>query len=90
MNFSTRQAAQRLGVTIATLSRYITAGKVPRPAAVTSGGMTIHLWTDEDIEKVRKLLPKIKNGRKTRYGKNRSQVTGEREQVKPKKKNTKR
>jgi hypothetical protein len=31
--------------------------------------MTIHLWTEEEIEHVRKLLPKIANGRKTRYKK---------------------
>lgn len=66
---STRQAAKILGLTHATLSRYITAGKVPSPEAITSGGMTIHLWTEEQIKRVRKLLPKIKNGRKTRYQK---------------------
>jgi hypothetical protein len=67
--FSTRQAARKLGITHATLSRYITARKLPEPKAVSSGGMTIHLWTEEDIERVRVLLPKIKNGRKTRYKK---------------------
>jgi hypothetical protein len=29
----------------------------------------VHLWTERDIERVRKLLPKIKNGRKLRYKK---------------------
>ena len=67
--FSTNQAAKRLGITGATLSRYISAGKVPAPKSVTNGSMTIHLWTDEDIERVRQLLPKIANGRKTRYQK---------------------
>jgi len=28
-----------------------------------------YLWTEQDIEHVRKLLPKIANGRKTRYSK---------------------
>jgi len=36
---------------------------------VTSGKMTLHLWTEQEIENVRKLLPKIANGRKTRYSK---------------------
>ncbi len=27
----------------------------------------MHLWTEAEIEHVRKLLPKIANGRKTRY-----------------------
>jgi predicted transcriptional regulator len=66
---STRQAAKKLGITHAALSRYITAGKVPAPQTVIAGGMTVHLWTEEQIEHVRKLLPKIANGRKTRYQK---------------------
>ena len=66
---STRQAAQKLGITHAALSKYISAKKIPAPKSVTSGGMTIHLWTEEEIESVRKLLPKIANGRKTRYKK---------------------
>jgi len=69
ITFSTRQAAKKLGITDATLVRYIQAGKVPAPKSATSGGMTIHFWTEEEIEHVRRLLPKIANGRKTRYKK---------------------
>ena len=71
--FSTNQAAQKLGITSMTLSRYIKAGKIPKPKSATSGGMTIHFWTEEQIEEVRQLLPKIANGRKTRYQKLRQQ-----------------
>jgi predicted DNA-binding transcriptional regulator AlpA len=67
--FSTRQAAKKLGLTQASLSRYIAAGKVPAPKAFTSGKMILHLWTEAEIEHVRKLLPKIANGRKTRHKK---------------------
>jgi len=67
--FSTRQAAKKLGIGAITLSRYIAVGKVPKPKTATSGGMTIHFWTEEQIEHVRQLLPKIANGRKTRYKK---------------------
>ncbi len=67
--YSARQAAKRLGTTHATLSRYISAGKIPAPKSVTAGGMTVHLWTEVEIEHVRQLLPKIANGRKTRYSK---------------------
>ena len=67
--FSTRQAAKKLGIDMATLSKYIKAKKVPAPRSVTSGEMTIHMWTDAEIEHVRQLLPKIANGRKTRYSK---------------------
>lgn len=65
--FSTQEVAKKLGIAGATLSRYVSAGKVPTPKKLSSGGMTIHAWTEEDIERVRKLLPKIANGRKTRY-----------------------
>jgi predicted transcriptional regulator len=70
--FSTRQVAQKLGITHAALSKYISAKKIPAPKSVTSGGMTIHLWTEEEIESLRKLLPKIANGRKTRHKKKQS------------------
>ena len=60
---------------MSTLSRYISLKKVPEPKSVTSGGMTIHLWTEAEIEHVRQLLPKIANGRKTRYKKQHSAVS---------------
>lgn len=66
---STNDVAKKLGITQAALSKYIKAKKVPAPKMVTSGKMTIHLWTEEEVEHVRQLLPKIANGRKTRYKK---------------------
>jgi transposase len=78
--YSTRDAAKKLGIDMSTLSRYISLKKVPEPKSATSGGMTIHLWTEEDIETVRQLLPKIANGRKTRYSKLR-----EKQKAQPKK-----
>jgi hypothetical protein len=67
--FSTRDAARDLGIDVSTLSRYIAAKKVPAPKTITTGGITVHIWTHRDIERVRRLLPKIKNGRKLRYKK---------------------
>ena len=58
-----------LGIGSSTLSRYIVDGKVPAPKAVRIGGMSIHLWTEREIERVRKLLPKIEDGRTTRHQK---------------------
>jgi len=46
------------------------------------GGGKFRVWTDEDIERVRKTLPKIANGRKTRYQKKQSAKT---KSTKPKK-----
>jgi predicted DNA-binding transcriptional regulator AlpA len=73
--FSTRQAAARLGLDAKTLSRYIAAKKVPAPKILNVGSASLHGWTEEDIERVRALLPKIANGRKTRYQKQRKKQT---------------
>src|SRR5215472_8565035 len=67
--YSTNQTAKRLGITGAALSKYVKAGKVPAPKTVQTGGRSIHSWSEEDIETLRELLPKIANGRKTRYQK---------------------
>ena len=67
--YSTTQAAKLLGIGVKTLSRYIADKKVPAPQFLDSGKITHHVWTEEQIEHVRQLLPKIANGRKTRYSK---------------------
>jgi predicted site-specific integrase-resolvase len=69
ITYSTSQAAKKLGLGLKTLSRYIEQGKVPPPTILKVGTATLHSWTAEQIEHVRKLLPKIANGRKTRYQK---------------------
>lgn len=66
---STREAARKLGLSFPTLNRYIAAGKVPVPRVQEAGAVKFRLWSEQDIEKVRKRLPKIANGRKTRYKK---------------------
>jgi hypothetical protein len=66
---STSQAAKRLGLHVDTLAHYIAVGKLPAPTILEVGSRTIHAWTEVEIENVRKLLPKIANGRKTRYQK---------------------
>lgn len=74
-----------LGLGTKTLSRYIALGKVPAPKVVKSGGSTLHLWSEADIERVRKLLPKIKNGRKTRFQKERERKQEEEKERQKKK-----
>ncbi len=69
--FSTREAAKKLGISHDTLANYIEVGKVPKPETVKAGKRMIHLWTSKEIEYVRKALPKIANGRKTRWQKQR-------------------
>ena len=67
--YSTRQAAQKLGIGHSTLAHHVEEGKLPAPGHIFTGERRVHVWTEEDIEHVRKLLPKIANGRKTRYQK---------------------
>jgi predicted DNA-binding transcriptional regulator AlpA len=67
--YTTRQAAKKLGIGAKTLSNYIAVGKVPAPKVIKLGSFVVHSWTETEIEHVRKLLPKIANGRKTRYQK---------------------
>jgi hypothetical protein len=67
--YSTTEAARKLGIGLKTLARYIEAKKVPTPKMLRAGKITIHAWTADEIEHLRKLLPKIANGRKTRYQK---------------------
>jgi predicted DNA-binding transcriptional regulator AlpA len=68
-SFSMRQAAKKLGLSIAALSRYVAAKKVPAPEPERIGGLLIYAWSEEDIERVRKVLPKIANGRKAMHKK---------------------
>jgi predicted DNA-binding transcriptional regulator AlpA len=67
--FSNNEAAAKLGLDPSTLSRYIKAKKLPAPSIVEVGSAILHVWTEDEIEHARKLLPKIANGRKTRYQK---------------------
>jgi predicted DNA-binding transcriptional regulator AlpA len=64
---SSAQAARKLGLTPAAITNYIKAGKIPTPRMME--GAHRYLWTSAEIEHVRQLLPKIANGRKTRYSK---------------------
>jgi hypothetical protein len=73
MLYSTRQTAKKLGIDLRSLNRYIAAKKVPAPRLTKVRGVKVRLWADEDIAKVRKILPSIQNGRKTRYTKQRKQ-----------------
>ena len=75
-HFSTNEAAKKLGIGLTSLRRYIASGKVPAPNATMIASHEVRAWTEQDIERVRALLPKIANGRKTRYQKQRKKQTG--------------
>ncbi len=89
--YSTNEASKQLGIGLKTLARYIEQGKVPAPQFLKAGKSTHHAWTEAEIEHVRQLLPKIANGRKTRYQKLREKQKAQPKKAvprKPKKKKT--
>jgi hypothetical protein len=69
LRFSSAEAAKKLGLSPSGLSKHLRLGKLPAPEAVKTGAFVVHSWTEADIERARKLLPQIKNGRKTRHKK---------------------
>jgi predicted DNA-binding transcriptional regulator AlpA len=73
--YSTRQVAQELGISWPTLNRYIRDKKIPIPPVTELGSARVRVWSEEDIRKVREMLPKIENGRKTRYKKKSTKQT---------------
>lgn len=62
--FSTREAAKKLGVTLLTLQRHVSKKTVQAPPLRKVGGVSVRLWTNRDIEKARKVLTQLKPGRK--------------------------
>jgi predicted DNA-binding transcriptional regulator AlpA len=83
--YSTREAAKKLGIEQSTLSKYLKKRKVPSPETVQQGKRTSQIWTDAEIEQVRQLLPKIANGRKTRYAKLRQKQKAQPKKAMPRK-----
>lgn len=65
--YATRDVAKKLGLSLITLKRYIAARKIPVPPLKSLGNISARLWSDRDVERVKEILPKIANGRKTRY-----------------------
>jgi len=51
---STVQAAKLLGIGYDTLHRWIHEGKIEAPEIHFVGGVKVRLWTDVDIERVKK------------------------------------
>jgi len=64
--FSTREAAGKLGVTILTLQRHIAAESIEAPPLVSVGGVKVRLWSARDIARAKKVLSATKPGRKRR------------------------
>jgi DNA-binding transcriptional MerR regulator len=63
-NLSTSQVARKVGVHKQTLLRWLYARAIPEPKRLSSGGQDVRVWTDRDVERVRKY--KEQNYRKGR------------------------
>ncbi len=61
---STRDAAKKLGVTILTLQRHVSAKTVAAPPLQKVGGVSVRLWSARDIGRARKVMAAAKPGRK--------------------------
>jgi len=57
--FSTREAAQKLGIHMITLQRHVSSGTLDAPPMQKVGGVKVRLWTERDIAKARKALKTI-------------------------------
>jgi len=62
--WSTKEAANQIGVNRVTLQRWLLAGKVSEPRRIKSGGLDFRVWTQRDIERVKRY--KAANYRKGR------------------------
>ena len=67
--YSTKETAKKLNIHVVTLQGYIKAGKITAPRLQKLGKIKARLWSARDIERVRKQLPKIANGRRKKKGK---------------------
>jgi predicted DNA-binding transcriptional regulator AlpA len=85
--YSTPQVAKKLGISLMTLNRYIAANKIPLPP-VRIEAVRVRLWDEEDIQRVREVLPRIANGRKTRYQKKKESAVSTQRSAKPRKTKT--
>ena len=62
--YSTKQVADMVSVHRVTLQLWLLAGKIKEPRRIKNGGVDARIWTDRDVERVRKY--KEKNYRKGR------------------------
>lgn len=52
--YSTREVAKAVGIHVATLEEWLSKGNVKPPRTVRVGAKVYRLWTDRDVERVRR------------------------------------
>jgi predicted site-specific integrase-resolvase len=58
VNLSTLDVAQEVGISRATLERWIATTKIPAPKMITFGRDRFRHWTAKDVERVRRYKQK--------------------------------
>jgi len=51
---STLEVAKAVGIGKTTLLDWLRDGRIPEPKRVSQGGVEVRLWSDRDVERVRK------------------------------------
>jgi len=74
--WSTTEVARIVEVHKATLLRWLYAGSIPEPKRYRNGGVDFRIWTERDVERVRKF--KAANYRKGRGRKKAQKKSGNR------------
>ena len=57
--YSTAAVARMVGIHKVTLQRWMLAGKIREPRRVKNGGINVRIWTDQDVERVRRYKEKF-------------------------------
>jgi predicted site-specific integrase-resolvase len=52
VNLSTKQIARKVGISRATLERWLATGVVPMPNTIQFGGSKFRNWTTADIKRI--------------------------------------
>ena len=75
--YSTREVAETVGIHVATLEEWLSKGKVKSPRTVQVGAKNYRLWSERDVERVRKYKEKFyRKGRGRKKKKKNGKVAG--------------
>jgi len=53
-SYSTPEAARKCGIHHITLQRWISQRRISAPRKIRVGGVVVRLWTEDDLERVRR------------------------------------
>jgi len=52
--FSTKEVAEKIGISRVTLQRWLLSGKLNEPDRFKMAGVDVRVWTESDVERVRR------------------------------------